>query len=223
MIQKNFTLHWENDRPTFVAKVKETLFSLKTASTARHDTAIYIHLLFRLLCRETATQVRTTIAEIFPEAVVTGMSETLYGSENTDSLLQMNITFLQQSQVTLLEYIGSPERYAQAGLELSARVRAIPQIKGVAIYCAGLSIDFYRFINCLTQETPDIPFFGVTAGMFEYSADGNKTNNLFSFNDKNDIEQQYVIGKDMYRQGIVLAVFSGEDLHIKADYLFGWK
>ncbi|SHK47250.1 Signal transduction histidine kinase [Selenomonas ruminantium] len=223
MIQEGFTIRWETDRPAFVAKVKEILWQKKAESADRQDNAVYIHLLFRLLCRVTATQVRTAIREVFPQAVVTGISEALYGSEKRDSVLQMNMTFLESSRVDLLEYTGSPDGYAVAGQELSAQIQAIADSKAAAIYCAGLSINFYQFINSLTKDTPDISYFGCTAGMFEFSADGQKFNNLFSFNEMNDVEQQYVIGKDMYRQGIVLAVFSGKDLHVKTDYLFGWK
>ncbi len=223
MIQESFTLRWETDRPAFIAKVKEVLWEKRAKSDARADSAVYIHLLFRLLCKVTATQVRAAIAEFFPQAVVTGMSEALYGSDKNDSVLQMNMTFLEKSRIEQIEYTGSPTGYAKAGQKLSAQIQAMADVKAVAIYCAGLSVDFYQFINHLTRDNPDIPFFGATAGMFEFSADGHKLSNLFSFHEMNDVEQQYVIGQDMYRQGIVLAVFCGKDLQVKADYLFGWK
>ena len=223
MIQESCTLRLETDRPAFIAKVKEVLWEKRAESDARADSAVYIHLLFRLLCKVTATQVRAAIAEIFPQAVVTGMSEALYGSDKNDSVLQMNMTFLEKSRIEQIEYTGSPTGYAKAGQELSTQIQAMADVKAVAIYCAGLSVDFYQFINHLTRDNPDIPFFGATAGMFEFSADGHKLSNLFSFNEMNDVEKQYVIGQDMYRQGIVLAVFCGKDLQVKADYLFGWK
>ena len=224
MIQECHKLYWETDRPAFISSVKKLLREKRAESEARGDSAVYIHLLFRLLCQVTASQTRAAIEEVFPEAVVTGMTETIYGSYSDESMLKLNINFMESADVTLLEYTGSPDLYQEAGVELGRRIRRMHDVKAVALYCSGLSVGFYRFVRNLAKGNEDIPIFGATAGMFELSADGNaRFSNLFTLNEKNDVEQQYVIGSGMYRQGIVLAVFTGVDLHVKADYVFGWK
>ena len=223
MLQECHKLEWETDLPGFVADVRELMLRKKKESEARGDRAVYIHLLFRSLCRETARETRAAIAEAFPQAVVTGMSETLFGIGSQDPLLKINITCFGSSQVQLLEYLGGPEGYAGAGAELGEKLRGLEDVKAVAIYCSGISTDFHKFVSCLSEGNEEIPFFGATAGMFEYSADGEEFRNFFSCSFKNDAEQQYVVGEDMYRQGVVLAVFAGEDLQVRADNLFGWK
>jgi hypothetical protein len=224
MIQECHKLYWETDRPTFIDSLKQLLREKKAESEARGDTTVYIHLLFCMLCQVTASQTRAAIEEVFPEAVVTGMTETLFGSESYESMLRLNFTFMESAEVSILEYIGSPDLYREAGQELSRRIRRMHDVKAVALYCAGLSVDFHLFVRNLAQGNEDIPIFGATTGMFEFSADSdNRFSNFFTANEKNDTEQQYVIGRGMYRQGIVLAVFTGVDLHVQAEYVFGWK
>ena len=224
MLQECHKIFWETDRADFVEDVRKLLLKKKQESEERQDKAVYIHLIFRLLCRVTAEETRAAIEEVMPNAVVTGMSETLYGNESLTSVLRMNFIFLRRSQVQLLEYLGPPDRYAEAGQELSEHIRRIPLVKTVGGFCAGLSTDFHKFVSCLAEGNGEIPFFGATAGMFEFSADGSdRFSNLFSFNKYNDAEQQYVVGEKMHRQGIVLAVFSGEELFARVDCIFGWK
>ena len=103
MLQESHKIYWESDRPTFVEAVKKVLWQKKHESEERQDRAVYIHLLFRMLCGVTATQVREAIAEIMPDAVVTGMAETLFGDEDPDSVLRMNITYLRCSKVETIE------------------------------------------------------------------------------------------------------------------------
>ncbi len=224
MIQECHRLYWKTDRPEFIASLKELLREKRAESEARGDATVYIHLLFCMLCQVTASQTRAAIEEVFPEAVVTGMTETLFGTESYVPMLRLNITFMESAEVSILEYTGSPDLYHEAGRELSRRIHRMHDVKAVALYCAGLSVDFHRFVNNLAQGNEDIPIFGASTGMFELSADSNnRFSNLFTINERNDTEQQYVIGRGMYRQGIVLAVFTGVDLHVRADYVFGWK
>ena len=121
MLQEYHELFWqeslddERARAAFVESVRDLMEKKRRESEARGDTGVYIHLLFRVLCRVTAQKTRAAIAETFPEAVVTGMSETLFGNENNTSVLKVSFTFLQRSRVQLLEYLGPPADYEKAG------------------------------------------------------------------------------------------------------------
>ena len=207
-----------------IESVKKLLHRKKKESEQRHDIAIYIHMLFRLISADTAREIREAIAEIMPEAVVTGMTETLYVNEDLESMLRMNITFLQSSKVHLLEYLGPPECYEEAGRTLGEKISHMSLVKAVGIYSAGLSTNFHKFVSSVACGNEEVPFYGATAGMFEFSADDSERfSNLFFFDKYNDTDQQYVVGKTVYYQGIMLVVFSGEELHVKVDYIFGWK
>ena len=224
MLQECHKRYWESDRLDLIESVKKLLRRKKKESEARHDSAIYIHMLFRLISADTAREIREAIAEIMPEAVVTGMTETLYVNEDLESMLRMNITFLQHSKVQLLEYLGPPEGYEEAGREMGEKVHNLPLVKAVGIYSAGLSTDFHKFVSSVVSGNEEVPFFGATAGMFEFSADDSERfSNLFFFDKYNDTDQQYVVGEKVYYQGTLLVLFSGEELHVKVDYIFGWK
>jgi hypothetical protein len=108
MLQECHKKYWESDREDFIESVKKLLRRKKKESDQRHDSAIYIHMLFRLISADTAKELREAIAEIMPEAVVTGMTETLFVNEDMESMLRMNITYLQHSRVKLMEYLGLP-------------------------------------------------------------------------------------------------------------------
>ncbi len=224
MLQECHKRYWESDRADLIESVKKLLRWKKKESEQRHDTAIYIHMLFRLISADTAREIREAIAEIMPEAVVTGMTETLYVNEDLESMLRMNITFLQSSRVQLLEYLGPPECYEEAGRTLGEKISHMSQVKAVGIYSAGLSTNFHKFVSGVACGNEEVPFYGATAGMFEFSADDSERfSNLFFFDKYNDTDQQYVVGKAIYYQGVMLVVFSGEELHVKVDYIFGWK
>ena len=147
MLQECHKIYWESDRADFIESVKKRLRRKKKESEQRQDSAIYIHLLFRLLSSDTARETREAIAEVMPEAVVTGMTETLYVNEDLESMLRMNITFLQHSHVKLMEYLGPPECYEEAGKTIGEKISHIPLAKAVGIYSAGLSTDFHKFVS----------------------------------------------------------------------------
>ena len=171
MLQECHKRYWESDRLDLIESVKKLLRRKKKESDARHDSAIYIHMLFRLISADTAREIREAIAEIMPEAVVTGMTETLYVNEDLESMLRMNITFLQHSKVQLLEYLGPPECYEEAGRTLGEKISHMSLVKAVGIYSAGLSTNFHKFVSSVACGNEEVPFYGATAGMFEFSAD----------------------------------------------------
>ena len=75
------------------------------------------------------------------------------------------------SRVKLMEYLGPPECYEEAGKTIGERISHLPMAKAVGIYSAGLSTNFHKFVSCLSGGNPEVPFFGATAGMFEFSAE----------------------------------------------------
>ena len=208
MLQECHKKYWESDRTDLIESVKRLLRRKKKESEQRGDTAIYIHLLFRLLSAETAREVLEAIVEIMPQAVVTGMTETIFVNEDMESMLRMNFTFFSHGSVKLMEYLGPSECYEEAGKTIAEKISRMPQVKAVGIYSAGPSTDFHKFVSCVSGANEEIPFFGATAGTFEFSADDrNRFRNLF-FLDKYSDAEQYVVGTKVYYQGILLVLFS---------------
>lgn len=202
----------------------ETLLQDKAAEAAeRGDTAIYIHLLFSMMEKDMARQIREKIQAIMPQAVVTGMSETVFGMEEKIVGVKLNFSFFAASKVELFTCSGELADYGQAGQQLGKRIAALPEVKAAAVYCSGMSTEVYAFVREMAADREDIVFFGAIAGMFEYvPGQDNSKVNIFAFNKRNRLEQQYVMGEALEVCGIVVAVFCGEDLHVQGDYIFGW-
>lgn len=63
------------------------------------------------------------------------------------------------------------------------------------MYCSGMSTEVYAFVREMAAGREDIVFFGAIAGMFEYvPGQDNSKVNIFAFNKRNRLEQQYVMG-----------------------------
>lgn len=147
-----------------------------------------------------------------------------------EPLLRINCSIFSKTNVQLLEYVGCPTHYGEAGLELGKKLRACTYAKAAAVYCGGLSTEFADFMSAFAQGNEEVLMFGAVAGVFEESGsvaslceDLLPNNNLFGENKYNEKEWQYVMGHDIYTMAVVVAVFSGEELYVQGDYVLGWK
>ena len=186
-------------------------------------TGLYLHIVFTNVTNNKAVRIRESIAWHLPQAVVTGLAETIFAQEAVPPSVTFNFTFLQGSRAELLEYDGCPCNYGQTGTELGQKIAGMAEVKAVAVYCAGIAVELHHFVAALAKELPECVIFGATGGMFERSADFAKERNLFLRNENNDSDKLYIVGSSIHETGLVLAVFSGSDLHVQGDYVFGWK
>ncbi|MCR5756677.1 MAG: response regulator [Selenomonas sp.] len=224
MIQEHYELSLQAGYDSFKVGLSHLLEQKAVEMVQRRDCAVYIHLLFCMMDKEVAEYVRKIIHEVLPQAVVSGMSETIFGTDKIEVSLKLNFVFFQHSQVHLLNCDGCPLDYAAAGRMLGQKLQEIPSVRAAAIFAAGMSTEFHKFVRGFAQLNEEVVIFGSTAGMFEYSADDKENRyNLHAANKKNRVEQQYVIGEQVYTFGVVVVVFSGADLHVQGDYVFGWK
>ena len=185
---------------------------------------VYLHLLFRGMDKELALIILKVIRERLPQAVVTGITETIFDASIDEVHIKINTILFFQSEVKLLTIAECPADYKQLGQELSRKLAACPDAKAVAMYCSCLGTDFSILFRTLAQGNEDILFFGASAGIFENSAEIQQSStNIFTINHDNYQEQQYIIGKDLLDVGIVMAVFCGKELNVHGDYILGWK
>ena len=115
MLQEHYELSLEIGREKFLTGVKALMMQKAEESARRQDSAVYIHLLFCMIEKDVAKEVRETIRQYLPQAVVTGMSETLFGSDRKEISVKINFTFFASSQVQLICYEGFPADYGEEG------------------------------------------------------------------------------------------------------------
>lgn len=224
MIQENYKL-WieeEDDCCSVMPKLEELLLDLRHSVAYSKAKSVYIKLLTARIPTESAKKISNKIAECLPKAIIAGMSLTLFGREADHVFLDMNCCYFEESSVTLLEHVGRPDHYKTAGRKYGRRISEMEHVKGVEIFCAGLNIDVSRFVEGVTEENSNIPFFGALAGVSLDRYANVEENYIGTFS--NDTPTSYfIIGSRLYEAGIVMVVFCGEELHIRADYVLGWK
>ena len=85
-------------------------------------------------------------------------------------------------------------------------IKDIPDLKGIEIICANSDIMLEKVSNKADELPENIEVFGAVAV-------GDDENKPFIFSDDNDY----------HTEGIFLVLYSGKDLHIQTNRMFGWK
>lgn len=158
------------------------------------------------------------IREAFPELVVTGM--TVFMAEPPESdvesfifderpVLRLGFFFFETSHVRLLRYELPDSGVHDIVEQIRSEMKTEQQLKGVCVTVAGLSVHISSMLERLTYGFEEIPFFGTMADVYYIS---ERALEPFIFDDERS-----------YLRGVIILLYSGEELHIDAEYIFGWK
>ncbi len=179
---------------------------------------LFINILFDKIPSEKAQIAMEIIREKLPHAAVVGTSLFPINDEHS---ITFDCCFFDNSSVKVFEYNGCPWHYEEYGREIGKSIADMVDVKGVLLMCAGVSLNVSEFIDGISENNEDIPFFGAMAGVFTRQANHDVCESIFA---KIGVDnEQYIVGNDVYSTGIVTAVFAGKELHIETDVVFGWK
>ena len=179
---------------------------------------LFINILFDKIPSEKAQIAMEIIREKLPHAAVVGTSLFPINDEHS---ITFDCCFFDNSSVKVFEYNGCPWHYEEYGREIGKSIADMADVKGVLLMCAGVSLNVSEFIDGISENNEDIPFFGAMAGVFTRQANHDVCESIFA---KIGVDnEQYIVGNDVYSTGIVTAVFAGKELHIETDVVFGWK
>ncbi|MBO4401679.1 MAG: response regulator [Selenomonadaceae bacterium] len=132
--------------------------------------------------------------------------------------------FFESTDLKIFEIAGAEvDNFMAMTANLNRELKKIPNLKGVEILFAGGKERVAIFMDRVTEGLEDIPFFGAEAGAVDSSqkiAD-RRPQAIQSLGGQNII--QYVMGRRIHNEGIIVIAYSGEDLHITTEYNFGWK
>ena len=96
--------------------------------------------------------------------------------------------------------------------------------KAAAIYCTGMTTRLHQLTTAMAEGNEALVIFGTTVGLLDYRDERPlECTNIFSFNKLNKVEHQYIVGGKVIYSGVVVVVFAGSDLHVRGDYVLGWK
>ena len=205
-------------------ELNDNLTDIKNLCNTMNTKTLYLHLIFHGMNGALAEHILTRIKEVLPEAVVTGITETLFEYTNDTESLIISANFFIHSEIKLLQIDGAPADYAQEGKNFGKLIAAYPNAKAAAVYCSCMGTEFTTFFNNMVNGNENIVFFGASAGTFgKITEVKSASKNLLLMDMHNKQESQFIVGDKTISLGIVVAIFYGDDLHVQGDYVLGWK
>ena len=210
--------------------VRELLDRIRNSKQYKNAKTVYVKLLFGDVRIDAAQEMVDYVCKYLPKAKTIGMSLTLF-AQKYDGIpfVRMSAMFFENSDVDIISYDERPKCYMTAGNIVGDKIGKIKNKKAVEmITTGGVGVDVSKFIEYASKGCGDAPIFGAVAGIFDVDAEIDNIFNLSASWDirvrkKDPMSQFIVVGDQVLEDGAVMAVFSGEDLHVKCDYLLGWK
>ena len=223
MIQYNYKLNWSAEDQGFDEKLNKVLQTLCMRPASKQANAIFMQLSFHNVGMDIAEKIRERIREFLPRAVVAGMTETLLNPEGSTSYVRINCAFFQNAKVRLLEQVGLPADFGRLGLEMGQKVAAMHDVRA-AMVLGVMAPRLSKFIDNFVVGNENVVVFGAIAGMYEEAIeDTSLSSSLFSLDPGNKEANQFVLGSVPMERGLLVVLFSGESLSVRADYTLGWK
>lgn len=225
MLQKDYEITLPVSRQqAALTEVIPVLAEIKEQAEKRNASCLYLHIIFSGFQQEIGRRLYTAIKAYLPQAIITGMTETLFVQKLEQVRLELNVMFWAESQVRLLEYKGRLADYAAEGKKMGQAISAWPHVKALAVYCSGVGTQFAKFLDGLAAANPDCMIFGAVVSMLEdITSAPEHSQNLFSMAKEIEKNYNFITGSDFLPSGIVVAAFCGENLHVQGDYVLGWK
>ena len=234
MIQRTYEVGLERRPgiPDGKKRLQEILKEIREDPLYGSSSSIYIKVLLSNVPEDKAGEIEGLLREKLPKAELAGMSQTMFAQKDRDrSVLLISCCFFREARAVVLEQVGYSQCYETSGRAMGQRIAAMEHVKGVEILCTGgLKVDASKFIRGVSEGNESIPFFGAVAGTFEVEDVMDEERNIFHMpvpgprsHVQERMESQFVLGRKLYKEGLVLVVFCGKDLHVQADYVLGWK
>ncbi len=225
MLQKNYEIILPVERQQeIMPELQPLLQEIADLAQKRQSRCLYLHLVFSGFRLAVGEQIHHYLREKLPQAVITGMTETLFVQKVEQVKLQINANFWQHGQVEVFEYRGCPADYVAEGHSWGQKLSTLPQMKALGIYCAGMGTQFTHFLQGLAEALPHVVIFGTVVSMLEdITSAPLECENLFELLKDEEKHGSFVAGRELHESGILMAAFCGEDLHVLSDYVLGWK
>lgn len=191
-IQELQTIMSEIDSEKFLMNSKSVLLQIYTANSSL----------------QFLEEMSRTLREKYPDIKMVGTTtcgEIFNGDFHLEKTV-LTFTVFEESDIIVKEYSLEALDEEDAGRQLRAAVSNIKNVKGIQIFSASASIDLPKFLNAITSGDEQYPIFGAVAGIY-----GN-------FNKR----QPKIFANQVYHNGIIAVIFTGDNLTIKIDYGLGW-
>lgn len=206
-------------------ELSAALAEIAASSEYREASDVLVHVLSDLLPQERAAEVLAKVRAALPRAKTLGLSVNKFRERVDETLknVRLSVCYFERSKVEVREYDADGDLTA-LGAKIAAELSARPEIKGVEIYHGGSSIAVEDFLMAATKGHEDVPFFGSEMQTTDFAKyDERACRHFFKEMAEGVVGELFIMGKTVRKVGLVLAFYTGDDLYIKADAVFGWK
>ncbi len=215
MIQKKLTAcgieDFKDKLASFIEDVRDIEYS-----------ELVVGIYFANTPEEDVLKIQDIVRENFKNPKFTGMSSGgLLGFYKSSCVIILNFTFMNCAKATALyrKFDRSSKTLVQETVEFAKLARQeilkLTDVKAVEIYFAWIKASASTFIDVLSEGLEDIPIFGAIAN-------ANAINNINDLVASNNMDTTVVCDEGIV-PGISMMVYSGDDLYVYCEYVFGWE
>lgn len=203
MIQKTFIIHDESETFELLASVTlyswyqnaKTTFAFLSCSNIPH---IQMHQVVRVL------------RSAYPGIKVIAGSQAVNDGANGRTTVRISFLYFDESDVETRVFDFNKISKETAIERAKDFLKRQKNLKGVCLLSIGGDLELGRFLDEVTEDYPDVPFFG--------SVTGDPVGAQLP-----EYESGVIMADSMTDRGIVMAAMSGENLHIMVNQQLPWK
>ena len=205
-------------------ELSSALSEIAASKEYREASGVLVHVLPELLSRDEAAEVLGKVKAAMPRAKTVGASVVEFREPGEGKRhVRLSVCFFETSGVEVREY-GPEEDLAALGARIAKELSERPEIRGVEVYHGGGTVAIEDFLAAASEGHEEVPFFGAEMQTTDFAKyDRRACRNFFREMAEGSIGELFLIGDTVRELGLTLAFYIGNDLHVKADAVFGWK
>ena len=225
MIQRSYKVNNADE-------LKNCLMNILISKQYKQAHTILVKVLTSQFLDDDAKQIHDDIQKFLPKAKIVGISLTNFGRQfdvtkeevYLESYAIISCCYFETSEVTILECDNELVNAGEATIYFRHKLSKIKNIKAIEVLCTGNKHFLPTFLEDVSNGYEDVPFFGAEAGYVYIDKERVVCHHQVLINEvKNENVTQYIMGNNYYNAGIILIVYSGENLNVYAEALLGWK
>lgn len=126
--------------------------------------------------------------------------------------IKLNLIVSEEASFQVLQFPCEPGQEKKAAGQFIEVLEKTPYVQGIGLFPSGVAIDTTFFMEKVSEEREELPFFGAMALPSVIQEAGEEP-----------VSIAFGIGKEMLFSGFTVVIYAGEYLQIYMDYILGWQ
>ena len=228
-----------NSREDYIRWIEE----VKNSNDYKNANAVVIKVYTSQLLESETKDLYKSLKTLLPKAKVLGVSMTNFVGRKTEQNISgtpfwakkltdmienyamISCCYFESADVEVIEIDACKvDNLNEVSHDINSKLKSIAHLKGVEVAISGGKERVSAFLDMISVGLEEVPFFGAEAGSAPTpKSKGNFHNVAVSMHYEKNASPQYVASTNIHCEGIVIMAYSGENLHVMAEYNFGWK